>query len=153
MNKTDPPRAFGVFKPAGHIVLAFDDQAKFDDCVERLATAADIGGDRLTTYTPEEMQSQAEQDLADAGALASIGQELNLVKVHLELAQRGSHFLVVQTDDDEEAAMVTTIATESGACLAQRYGKFMVEDLIDPARGANQVFESPDRGLDNKQTD
>lgn len=147
MEKSDPPRSFGVFKPAGHTVLVFPDGQKLEDAALHLI-AAGIGSDEVTRYTPQEMMAQTEEDIAGASALASIGQELNLVKSHREQALRGSHFLVVTTAKDEAARQVAEIARSAGAVSAQHYGSLVVEDLIDPADGANQVFESPDRGLD-----
>lgn len=149
MNKTDPPRSFGVFKPAGHTVLAFPDAEKLNDAVSRI-TAAGMAFETATRYTSQEMMAQTEADLRSASALASIGQELNLIKVHRELARKGCHFLVVPTKRDELARQVAEIARACGAIAAQHYGKLVVEDLIDPAEGENQVFESPDRGLDTK---
>ncbi|MEO7937203.1 MAG: hypothetical protein ABIR55_01125 [Burkholderiaceae bacterium] len=149
MDKSDPPRSFGVFKPAGHTVLVFPDAHKLDDAAMQLA-AAGILPDGGTRYTPQEMMAQTQADLEGASALASIGQELNLVKVHRELAGKGCHFLVVPTDKDELARQVAEIARACGAVAAQQYGHLVVEDLIDPAEGGNQVFESPDRGLDTK---
>ena len=34
------------------------------------------------------------------------------------------------------------------AVSAQRYGSFMIEELIERTPGQAQVFESPERGLD-----
>lgn len=145
MNKADPPRSFGVFKPAGHTVLTFPDGEKLEDAALQL-TASRLGSGEVTRYTPQEMMAQSEEDLKGASALASIGQELNLVKAHRELARNGCHFLVVPTEKDEIARQVAEIAQSLGAIAAQHYGNLVIEDLI--ADGKNQVFESPDRGLD-----
>ena len=59
---------------------------------------------------------------------------------------KGCHFLVVPTGKDEIARQVVAIVQPLGAIAAQHYGSLVVEDLI--ADGTNQVFESPDRGLD-----
>lgn len=147
MDKADPPRSFGVFKPAGHTVLVFPDLQKLEDTALQL-TAAGIVPEAVTRYSPQEMTTQAEKDLESAGALASMGQELNLVKAHLELARKGCHFMVVKTDKDDIARQVADIAQPLGAIAAQHYGVLVVEDLIDPADGKGQLFESPDRGLD-----
>lgn len=149
MNKADPPRSFGVFKPEGHTVLVFPDAQKLDDAALHL-TAAGLISSGVTRYTPEEMMAQSEQDLEGASALASVGQELNLVKFHRGLARKGCYFMVVLTKNDEIARQVAEIARPLGAVAAQHYGTFIIEDLIDPADGENQVFESPDRGLDTK---
>lgn len=149
MDKNDPPRTFGVFKPSGHTVIAFKDEASMLGAIDRLVESG-VSDTTMTTYTPAQMLAQTDDDVRNAGVLASIGQELNLVKVHHELAQRGSYFMVVQTDSDEQAEQATAVARQFGARMAQRYGKFMIEELIDPADGQQQVFESPDRGLDDR---
>ncbi len=149
MNKSDPPRSFGVFKPVGHTVLVFPEADALEQAASKLA-AAGLSDGSETRYTPQEMQAQVEADLANAGVLADIGQELNLVKVHGQLAHRGCHFLVVRTDKDAVARQVAEVARAGGAVAAQHYTTLLVEDLIDPAEGKNQVFESPERGLDSK---
>lgn len=149
MNKADPPRSLGVFKPVGHTVLVFPNAQKLDDAALHL-TAADIVTGAVTRYTPEEMLAQTEADLEGASTLASVGQELNLVKMHRQLATEGCHFMVVPTDKDALARQVADIVKPFGAIAAQQYGTFIVEDLIDPADGKAQVFESPDRGIDTK---
>lgn len=94
------------------------------------------------------MTAQVDKQLASASALASIGQDLNLIKAHRELAQNGCSFLIVHAPDDEQAELVASVAQTTGAVAAQRYGRFIVEELIDLPVGEKQVFESPDRGLD-----
>lgn len=150
MNKADPPRSFGVFKPVGHTVLVFPDLDKLEQTAAQL-TAAGIVSGAIARYTPEEMVAQAEADIERAGALASMGQELNLVKAHHVFARKGCHFMVVPTDNDALARQVADLAQSFDAIAAQHYGALIVEDLIDPAHGKSQIFESPDRGLDAKQ--
>lgn len=147
MNKADPPRTFGVFKPAGHTVLVFPDLKMLEETQLHLA-AAGIRTADVTRYSPAEMMEQTAADLEGAGALASVGQDLNLVKVQRELASQGCHFMVVPTSKDALARQVADIARPLGAVAAQYYGTLIVEDLIDAADGKYQVFESPDRGLD-----
>lgn len=149
MNKADPPRSFGVFKPVGHTLVVFRDRQAMDAATGELERAG-LSDSGVTSYTPQEMLAQTEQDLHGASALAAIGQELNLVKVHHDLAQQGCHFLVVPTDDDEIAHKVGDIVRQHGALAAQHYGRFMVEELVGPDEGQRQLFESPDRGLDTK---
>lgn len=148
MDKSDPPRSFGVFKPVGHTLIVFPDRKSLNAAAQQL-TQADIVIGECASYTPQEMLAQTEVDLQGASALASMGQDLNLVKMHRERAQQGCHFLVVPTKTDSIARKVVDLSLPMGALIAQHYGSFMVEDLIDPADGRGQVFESPDRGLDD----
>lgn len=147
MDKTDPPTSFGVFKPVGHIVIALQSEARVQAVVSALLTQGSAS-DALVRYTPYEMLTQVAAQEQAASPLAAIGQELNLIKSHGELARHGCSFLVVHAPDDEQAERVAVLAREMQAVSAQRYGRFMIEELIERTPGEPQVFESPDRGLD-----
>jgi GDP-D-mannose dehydratase len=45
-------------------------------------------------------------------------------------------------------AVLAEAARRHGAVRAQRYGTFIIEELIEVGEGLTQVSESPDRGLD-----
>jgi hypothetical protein len=94
------------------------------------------------------MKRQADIDIEQAGVLAGIGQELNLVKAHRELAEQGHSFLVVKADNDDRTQQVADIARRFNAARAQKYGRLLIEELIDVGSDERQVAESPDRGLD-----
>jgi len=147
MEKTDPPKSFGVFKPVGHTVIAFRSAADLQGAAEAL-TDLGFAASALTRYTPGEMMAQVDRELPGASGLASIGQEMNLIKAHRALAVSGCSFLVVQVPDEEQAEQATAVAKSHRAAAAQRYGRFIIEELIDTPPGDSQVFESPDRGLD-----
>ena len=147
MEKSNPPRSFGVFKPSGHTVIAFESVALLEAAVKALAEQGFTASD-LVRYTPQEMLAQTDSDLVTASPLASVGQELNLIKAHRELAQKGSSFLVVHAPDDDQAQRVDKVIQGMQTTAAQRYGTLIIEELVDKTDGENQVFESPDRGLD-----
>ena len=145
MDKSDRPDAYGVFKPVGHVVVSFEPGADSQAAVRALR---DAGFTDIVHYTPEEMVRQADLDIQSAGLLASIGQELNLVKSHRALAEQGASFVVVGAPEDEAAQRVAEIVKAHGATRAQRYGRLIIEELIEPGSGEKQVAESPDRGID-----
>ncbi len=139
--------SFGVFKPIGHVVISVPDAPS----AERAAlavTQAGVPTGAIHRFTDREMISQIDQDMQQASPLASIGQEMNLIKAHRDLAERGYHWLVVRADDDDQARAIAQAAESCGAERAQHYGRFIIEELIDRDTGLNQVGESPDRGLD-----
>lgn len=146
MDKSDPPQAFGVFNPVGHTVIAFRSAA---DVQAARGSMLDQGFDAaaLVTYTPAEMVAQVDADLQSATPMASLGQGLNLVKAHRDLAQSGCSFLVVQTPDERLTEMAVNVARTQRAVSAQRYGWLIVEEMLEEP-GSPQVFESPARGLD-----
>ncbi len=147
MDKHDPPTSHGVFKPVGHIVISFasaPDQAQAAKALQALG----LGDDDITPYSADEMTRQVATDLQRATALASLGQELNLVKAQGELAAQGYHFLVVRAEDDDMARRVADTVRPLRAERAQHYGNFVIEELIEHVDDEPQVAESPDRGLD-----
>lgn len=151
MKSNDRPESYGVFKPVGHVIVALSTAA--DAQGARTALLADgFEADGITAYSPDEMKRQADIDIEQAGVLAGIGQELNLVKAHRELAAKGYSFLVVKAPDDDKAQKVADIGRRFHATRAQKYGRLMIEELIDDSRD-NQTNESPELGLDVQATE
>lgn len=144
---SSPPRAYGVFKPVGHMVVSFPTAAQADDGVAALQ-ALDLPAQDIQRYTDREMLAQIDEDLRQASPVAAVGQELNLVKAHQALAERGYHWLVVRVDNDDAARTAADALKAAGAERAQLYGRFIIEELIEHAADLPQVSESPDRGLD-----
>ena len=147
MSPTDRPEAYGVFKPVGHVIVALPTDADAQGALTALVGDGFAASD-IALYSPEQMKRQADIDIDQAGVLAGIGQELNLVKAHRDLAEKGHSFLVVRAPKDEQAQHVADIARRFHATRAQSYGHLLIEELIEVGSGENQVAESPDRGLD-----
>jgi len=149
MESTDRPAAEAPLNLVGHVLVAFADPA---DLRGAMAALRDDGftDDEVVAYSPEQMQRQAQFDIEQSGVLASIGQDLNLMKANLLLAQQGHSFLVVRAWKDERVARVVAASKLFHAVRARQYGMLLVEELIDEGSGANQVFESTDRGLDEQ---
>ena len=146
MNDDNEPQSLGVFKPVGHVVISFPEARQA--AAARQALGASFAADAVRALSDLEMLAQSDADLDRASPLAEFGQELNLVRAHRVLAERGYHWLVVRVRNDEQAAQVAEIAREHGAERAQHYGHFVIEELIDRPGDMPQVGESPDRGLD-----
>ncbi len=147
MDKNNPPKSFGVFKPVGHTVIAYENWQAMEAAASALQQQG-LASATFIRYTPGEMKTQVNSDLQTASPMASIGQELNLVRAHWALAEEGCSFLVVYAPDDAQARLVDNVVHTSHARAAQRYGRFMIEELVETVEGETQVFESPDRGLD-----
>lgn len=150
MKKSEEPTAFGVFKPVGHVVMAFGPDADVSGAEKELRGNG-LAGSEVVHYAPQEIVAQTEQNLAHAGVLSSLGQEQNLVKAHRALAERGYHFLVVRAQDDALARKVAQVGQRFGAVRAQKYGRFVIEELIDLPDEVQQA-ESPSKGLDPQGT-
>lgn len=150
MSQQDHPTSFGVFKPVGHVVISFP-SAEQAGAGRSALDGLGLEAGAIRPYTDREMLMQIDEDLAQASPLAAVGQELNLVKAHRALAERGYHWLVVRARDDEEARRIADTVKPLGAERAQQYGRFIIVELIEHATDLDQVAESPDRGL-NAQT-
>ena len=149
MDINSPPRSFGVFKPVDHTVVTFASPTALESAASALL-ADGFSAEDLTRYSAAQMLAQTASDLQTASPLASVGQELNLVKAHRALAQQGCSFLVVQAPDEMQMATLIKAAKAAGAQSAQRYGSFIIEELIATSDGEIQLSESPDKGLDLK---
>lgn len=139
--------SFGVFKPVGHVVISFPSAQQAEAARKALSVELGVDGDAVRFMTDKQMVAQADHDLKDASPLANLGQELNLVKAHRELAEHGYHWLIVKADGDD-AARVADCAKQHGAERAQRYGRLIIEEMIEHGTDLPQVAESPDRGID-----
>lgn len=147
MDKSHHPTSFGVFKPVGHVVIAMASEAQCDALANSLVESGFASAD-LVHYTSQEMIGQVQADMLTASPLASLGQDLNLIKAHRTLAEQGSSFLVVHAPKPEQVERVTAMAKSFNAQSAQRYGTLIVEELITAPSVTPQAFESPDTGLD-----
>jgi hypothetical protein len=145
----DDNTSFGVFKPVGHTVISFPSAELAGQARDALARIGLQGDDTVRYYTDQQMLAQIAEDLQHASPLAAVGQEMNLVMAHKALAERGYHWLVVKTPDDDLAHKVADSVKPLGAERAQLYGRFIIEELIEHPDDEPQVAESPDRGLDS----
>jgi hypothetical protein len=144
---TNDQESFGVFKPVGDVVVSFPSQAAAEAAAQALAGIG-CPAAVVRRIGAAQMKAIRENDLREASSLASVGQELNLAKADLALAERGYHWLLVSVADDDEAARVAACVKPHGAERAQRYGRFLIEELLTHGDEQAQVAESPDRGLD-----
>ena len=129
MDKIDPPKTLGVFKPVGHTVIAYRSDADLQSALNSLAEAG-FPDSACVRYTPAEMKAQVNLQLQSASPLANFGYELDLVKAHGVLAENGCSFLVAHAPEEAQAERVAAVARASQAVTAQHYGTFMIEDVI-----------------------
>jgi len=145
MNASNSQTAYGVFKPVGHVLASFPTERDARSAVEALKQA---GFPEVAYYSADEVRERAERDIRRAGVLATIGQELNLVKQQRDLALEGHPFVSVLAKEDSEARRAADIVARYHADRAQKYGHMIIEELIEPGSGERQARESPDTGLD-----
>ena len=145
MNNSNSQTAYGVFKPVGHVLASFPSESDARQAVDALEQA---GFADVAFYPAAEVLERAERDIDNAGMLASIGQELNLVKQQRDLAEKGHPFVSVLAPEDDAARRAADIVARYNADRAQKFGRLIIEELIEPGSGQRQANESPDTGLD-----
>lgn len=143
----DNNRSFGVFKPVGHLIVSLPSGPQADEA-QRALPGLGVADEAVHRMSDVQMLEQIDHDLQRASPLAGVGQELNLIKSHREMALRGHHWLVIRVKNDAEAERIAEALRGHGAESAQLYGAFIIQELIGPPDGRPQVSESPDRGLD-----
>ncbi len=145
MKDSNSQTAYGVFKPVGHVLASFPTERDARSAVQALKEA---GFPEVAYYTADEVRERADRDIANAGLLASLGQELNLVKQQRDLAEEGHPFVSVLAPEDAAARRAADIVARYNADRAQKFGRLIIEELIEPGTGQRQAKESPDTGLD-----
>jgi hypothetical protein len=149
MNKSNVPRSFGVFKPIGHTVICVKSAELLKIALETFREKG-FPESSLTQYSPQEMMTQVDADILSASPLTEFGQEVDLIKAHWELAKNGCSFLVVYAPEEEQAVIVDSVVNVIKPVMAQRYGRFIIEELVSPPSEPHQLPESMETGLDTK---
>jgi hypothetical protein len=139
--------SFGVFKPVGHVLIQLPTASDLEGAAVAVLALGLTHRD-MVRFSPSQMLAQIDKDLAQASPVAAIGQELNLIKAHREMAEKGYHWLMVRVENLAQAQQVAAAVKPWNAERAQHYGHFIIEELIEHASDTTQVAESPDRGLD-----
>lgn len=134
MNKQDPPTTLGVFKPVGHTVIAFY-TAREREAAQVKLLALGFVPSSMVHYTASEMRIQVDAELLTANPLANFGYELDLIRMHGDLAKQGCSFLVVEARTDVLADKVAELVRSIHPATAQHYGRFMIEDLTEKPLG------------------
>ena len=147
MNHPNSQKAYGVFKPVGHVLASFPSERDARSAIADLKQAG-FADDAVAYYPPEDVLERAERDIKHSSVLAGIGQELNLVKQQRDLAEEGHPFVSVRAPQDDDARRAGDICGRHNADRAQRFGSLIIEELIQPGNSKQQVPESPDSGLD-----
>ena len=93
----------------------------------------------LVRYSPQEMAREMNRELVDVSPLAQFGYEINLVREHRALAEAGRFFLIVHAPDAAQAERVDAVVKSMKATSAQRYGRFVVEELKQEPPGPGEA--------------
>lgn len=129
MDKGHVPESFGVFKPVGHVVIGFAQQADQQAARDALHAAGFAAND-VVAYAADEMRALLDAQLDKATGTAGFGYEVVLAQHHRELAALGHCWLVVHAPDDRRIEAVARIARDHHAEVADRYGRLVVEQML-----------------------
>lgn len=134
MDKSNPPTAFGVFKPVGHTLMAFTTEDKLQSAQAALSGMG-FAPNSMVRYSPSEMKAQVVAELLEASPFASFGYEIDLIRQHKILAEQGCSFLVVEAPTDALADQVAELVRNTKPTAAQHYGHFMIQNLTEKLPG------------------
>jgi hypothetical protein len=134
MRKTEQPTTFGVFKPVGHTLIAFYTEDELQAAVVALR-ALGFADSSMAQYSAAEMAAQVETELLAASPLANFGYELDLIRLHGDLAQKGCSFLVVNAPTDVLSGQVADLVRSLKPATAQHYGRLLIQDLTEKPMG------------------
>jgi hypothetical protein len=87
-------RRFGVFAPAGYLILAFPAQGDATRAREALLTGG-YEPDEIMVFTGEQVFADIEKNRDSVSPLAYLGTEVDYQQEQLRYAKQGSTFLVV----------------------------------------------------------
>ena len=129
LTKADHPQSFGTFKPVGHVVVAMPDDTSAGQAVQALRDAG-FEAEDILQYTAAEEDDEMDRMLRHASDFAGFGYEVSLMRRYQQLAKDGASWLIVYSPDDEHTARVTSVARRTGALMAEKYHRMVIEDLI-----------------------
>lgn len=129
LSKHDSPMSFGVFRPVGHVVVAFDSEAVAAEAAALLRSQG-FDDEDLLLYSADEEGRLMSAMLDHTSGSAGFGYEITLMRRYQALARQGCGWLVVYAPDDAHAQRVGEVAERFKAKLAERYHRLLIEDLI-----------------------
>jgi hypothetical protein len=129
LTKADRPQSHGAFKPVGHVVVAVRDEAAAAATTQALR-AAGFEEEDIVPYSAAEALELMNQMIDHASDFAGFGYEITLMRRYRAMAEEGRHWLLVYAPDDAHTQSVAEVARQSGALLAEKYNRLVVEDLI-----------------------
>jgi hypothetical protein len=119
---------FGSFYPTGHLVVAFKEEEDAHQVLQSLSRLGETFAGSF--YMPaSQMAHFAEQNLADAGFVATLGTSLTNVQSFLDAARDGASFLILTTPDDETTEQAMQAIRQVPFLLAERYHILAIETM------------------------
>lgn len=129
ITKDDLPLSFGSFKPTGHVVVVFPEDATADELAQSLREHGVDEAD-IVRLTPEEVVERFKPLLPEASGASGFGSEIQSMRQMYLLALEGHGLMIIRVRDDEVQERVAQAARQGRATLAKKYGMLTIEELI-----------------------
>ena len=139
--------SYGVYSPLGCVLASFPTEDNARAAIAELR-AAGFAAEDVVYQSAEEVRLRASRPELWMSWIARIGQEVNLAKSRRALAEEGHPFVAVYAPGADATHCAAEIARHCHADFAQKFGRLIVEELIESEADGRQVSESPDTGLD-----
>lgn len=118
----------GNFYPVGHIFAAFPDEAAART-VQQGLSGKGYSGDACRYLSPQAVLEATQRGLDSAGLFSMAGASLRLVQLYHDLAEKGSHFLLIHAPEKSDEQQVMAVIREQPHQLAEKYRRLTVESL------------------------
>lgn len=131
MNKLTKPRfphSFGVFSPAGYVLMAFADDASAEKAQQALIRGGFPEAD-VIHYGKQEVLEEFEKSEEHSEDPLQIGQEVDKVDRYVELAKQGAGFLAVHAPQEELSRRAISIVRPLNLKFAEKYNRLTMQEL------------------------
>ncbi len=129
MTKGELQESMGAFKPAGHAVLALEND-EVAGAARKALVDAGVDEQDILVFTSPELFPDLKDMMRNASGAAGFGYEIVLMRRYMTLASEGVGWLVVYSPEEATTAKIAGVAKRLDAKTAVHYGDFMHEDLI-----------------------
>jgi hypothetical protein len=129
MTKDELQESMGAFKPAGHAVIALENDEVAGQARKALVDAG-VDEQDILTFTSAELFPDLKDMMRNASGASGFGYEIVLMRRYMTIASEGAGWLVVYAPEEAITAKVAEVAKRLNAKTAVRYGDFMHEDLV-----------------------
>src|SRR6202171_36623 len=122
------PKSFGVFRPTGHVVMAFTTDGEAERARQLLFNNGFAQKD-VTHYGKDEVMAELEKSEKQSESPVQIGQEVAKVDEYLVLAKQGCGFLVLHAAKNEAEKRAVAIVKPLELKFAEKYNRLTMEEL------------------------
>ncbi|HOI65491.1 MAG TPA: hypothetical protein PLD03_02645 [Thiomonas arsenitoxydans] len=119
----------GIFHPRGYVLLVFNAHENAENTLKALLEGG-YDDSEIVRYHANDILGLVAELKGHSGLFSKIGYEINLLDRYETLARENCCFLEVFAPSDAETNRVMRVARRFGVRQAEKYGAFMIEDLV-----------------------